>query len=74
MYSIIVTTTCKKAATKMVELVNGIGYFSFKDAEDLKKSNSCISYKDTVMSHLSNLKMHHEVYGDGWPRISLNRR
>ncbi len=63
-YEIAPVTSWEDAERKIIETINGVGYFHFSSPREFRSSGPYRSAKDSVAQHLHWIKRAPEVYGD----------
>ena len=71
-YKIAPETSWRDAAFKIVDTINGVGYFHFSSLKDFLGSGP-YTPREAVLSHLGYLKRRSEVYGDPSPERLFER-
>lgn len=66
-FKIVPEKSWQDAAKKIVEVINGVGYFEFGSVAELVRSGPYKSVKDAVLKHYHWLKDYGAVYGDDSP-------
>lgn len=61
------------AAAKLMETINGVGYFHFSNLKEFLDSGP-YSVRDASLKHVHWIKDYGEVYGDGSPKGDYDRK
>ena len=67
LYRIIPTTSWEDAARKILDTINGVGYFEFTSLRNFLESGPYTA-RQAVLEHLGYIKRRPEVYGDASAR------
>jgi hypothetical protein len=71
-YLVVPKTTWRAALAKIIETINGVGYFHFNDVEEFLDSGP-YTEEEGVLSHLHWIESYPEVYGDTSARSTFDR-
>jgi len=72
-YRVEATDGWRKALREIIETINGVGMFYFKDAADILRSGPYKSDRDAVVNHLHWIAHWPEVYGESSPERLFDR-
>ena len=72
-FRIVPEKSWRDAAERIIDTINGVGYFYFPSVSEFVRSTSSSGPKEAVLSHLHWLKDRAEVYGDERPQRRYER-